>query len=232
MSYKPYYKDANGSLVELPLVAEKLGTKTIGSTKEPIYLKDGSPQGFNVVDLIYPVGSIYMSVNETSPQTLFGGIWEQLKDRFLLGAGATYSAGQTGGSATHTLGVNELPSHTHGISITTSENGSHTHTRGSMNITGSANDALGSWGHDGGSSNMTVSGALTLGGKTGECGSAGSTIKKFQLGLDASQGWTGETSSNGSHTHSVSGNSGATGSSAAHNNMPPYIVVYMWKRTA
>ena len=55
-----------------------------------------------VVDSIYPVGSIYMSVNSTSPATLFGGTWSQLKDRFLLGAGDTYSNGATGGAATVT----------------------------------------------------------------------------------------------------------------------------------
>jgi hypothetical protein len=47
----------------------------------------------------YPVGAIYMSVDPTSPASLFGGTWESLKDRFLLGAGDTYSAGTTGGSA-------------------------------------------------------------------------------------------------------------------------------------
>ena len=53
----------------------------------------------NIIDKIYPIGSIYMSVNSTSPASLFGGTWEQLKDRFLLGAGSTYTAGTTGGSA-------------------------------------------------------------------------------------------------------------------------------------
>ena len=64
-------------------------------------------------DDIYPVGSIYMSVNSTNPRTLFGGTWTQLKDRFLLGAGSTYTNGSTGGSATQRLSVANLPSHTH-----------------------------------------------------------------------------------------------------------------------
>lgn len=51
---------------------------------------------------IYPVGSIYISANSTSPAELFGGTWEQIKDRFLLAAGDTYEAGSTGGEATHT----------------------------------------------------------------------------------------------------------------------------------
>ena len=52
-----------------------------------------------IADIVYPIGSIYMSVNSTNPTSLFGGTWEQLKDRFLLGAGDTYAAGATGGSA-------------------------------------------------------------------------------------------------------------------------------------
>ena len=57
---------------------------------------------------VYPIGSIYMSVNSADPGTLFGGTWERIKDRFLLSAGDTYAAGNTGGSAKATL-----PSHTH-----------------------------------------------------------------------------------------------------------------------
>lgn len=66
-----------------------------------------------IFDNIYPVGSIYMSVNSTNPSNLFGGTWTQLKDRFLLGAGSTYTNGSTGGSATQRLSVANLPSHTH-----------------------------------------------------------------------------------------------------------------------
>ena len=58
--------------------------------------------GGTTYDIAYPVGSIYLSVNDTSPAELFGGTWEQLKDRFLLAAGDTYAAGTTGGSATNT----------------------------------------------------------------------------------------------------------------------------------
>ena len=73
-----------------------------------------------ILNIIYPVGSVYMSINSTSPETLFGGTWEQIKDRFLLGAGDTYTNGSTGGNATHThttgdhtLKIEEMPSHTH-----------------------------------------------------------------------------------------------------------------------
>ena len=60
----------------------------------------------------YPVGSIYQSVNTTSPASLFGGSWEKIENRFLYGSG-TYSVTNTGGSTSHTLTTNELPSHSH-----------------------------------------------------------------------------------------------------------------------
>ena len=66
-----------------------------------------------MLDNVYPVGSIYMSVNNTNPSTLFGGTWQQIQDRFLLAAGATYAAGATGGEATHTLTTDEMPAHSH-----------------------------------------------------------------------------------------------------------------------
>lgn len=76
----------------------------------------------NLINLIYPVGSIYMSVNNVSPASFLGGTWEAIRDRFLLAAGSSYSAGSTGGAATvttagtvndHVLTVNEMPSHSH-----------------------------------------------------------------------------------------------------------------------
>ena len=122
----------------------------------------------NMFSLIYPVGSIYMSVNSTSPQTLFGGTWVQLKDRFLLGAGSTYSNGSTGGSATHKLTIDEMPAHTHEI--------------GSVY-------------------------PFTAGGNLPFLPYTNTTTKYND--------W-------GTHT---------SGGDKAHNNMPPYLVVYMWKRT-
>lgn len=47
---------------------------------------------------IYPIGSIYMSINETNPSELFGGTWEQIEDRFLLACGTKHNNGSTGGS--------------------------------------------------------------------------------------------------------------------------------------
>lgn len=61
------------------------------------------------IDLLYPIGAVYISVTNTSPKELFGGEWEQIKDIFLLASGDNYQAGTTGGSETHT--------HNYGIQV-------------------------------------------------------------------------------------------------------------------
>ena len=122
---------------------------------------------------MYPVGSIYISVNWASPASLFGGTWEILNDVFLLAAGSYANAGTFGGEAVHTLNTNEIPSHTHNINA------------GYANI-----------------------------------GSASSVNGKLLAG-DDNNGWLWDFASTGSN-----------GGGAAHNNMPPYLAVYMWKRVA
>jgi len=157
-----------------------------------------------LVDAIYPVGSIYMSVSSTSPQSLFGGTWVQLKDRFLLGAGSTYSNGSTGGSkdaiiVSHTHTTVSAGSHDHSCS----SGGAHSH--GYNSPSNRSGDYLSE------SSNGTAWRGSGDGWTTGEAGSHSHTI-----------------GSGGSHSHTVN----STGSSGTDKNMPPYLVVYMWKRTA
>ena len=123
----------------------------------------------------YPVGSIYLAVNNTSPASLFGGTWTQLKDRFLLGAGSSYTNGSTGGASTVTLTVDQMPKHGHVIYDDTDER------------------LVGPYGG-------------------GDSGSHGITYSH-----------TGR-----SNTLMASDEGGGK----SHNNMPPYLVVYMWKRTA
>ena len=81
----------------------------------------------NFLNLVYPIGSIYWSSNNTNPGTLFGGTWTQIKDRFILAAGDYYSNGATGGAATVTLTVSNMPSHSHSFTPSGTV-GSHTHT--------------------------------------------------------------------------------------------------------
>lgn len=124
----------------------------------------------DLIDLIYPVGSIYMSANNVSPANLFGGTWEQIKDKFLLSAGDTYNAGDEGGEATHTLTVDEMPSHSHRFDVYSTE------------------------------------------------GAGG-----FRETLARGNNNTGEVDWRGASTQNIGGGQ-------AHNNMPPYLAVYMWKR--
>lgn len=76
-----------------------------------------------LLDTIYPVGSIYISTNSTSPATLFGGTWAQIQDTFLLASGSTYTAGNTGGNATLSwanMGINTTQGEASGQGTTTS----------------------------------------------------------------------------------------------------------------
>lgn len=71
----------------------------------------------DLIDLFYPVGSIYMTENGLfNPNTQFGGTWTRIQDRFLMAAGQTYPATTPeGGSATATLTTDNLPAHTHEV---------------------------------------------------------------------------------------------------------------------
>lgn len=150
----------------------------------------------------YPVGTIYMSTVSTSPATLFGGTWEALEQgRVLLSQGKNYAAGSTGGEATHTLSVNEIPPHGHSASVSNSS-ASHTH-EVYVGTSGSS-----------GSFDVITNG-----------------YHENSVYPNRKNSYTATTSSaDGSHGHTVS--IANTGGGAAHNNMQPYLAVYMWKRTA
>lgn len=170
-----------------------------------------------LLDLIYPVGSIYMSVNTVSPTTFIGGKWERIKDTFLLSAGDTYNAGSTGGEATHKLTEDEMPSHSH------TTNGQSDEESGSMNghATGSVTS---SWeGLFNGRGDFTTTGNMSVSGSTSWAGGDNSTSNRpTTLSIDVS------------HTHDIlhTHTTETKGKSSAHNNMPPYLAVYCWKRVS
>lgn len=124
-----------------------------------------------ILDNVYPIGSIYMSVNSTNPKNLFGGTWEQIQGKFLFGMDSSYPAGSTGGEATHKLTQSEMPKHNHIIYAP----------------------------------------------------NAGGPDKGAALGfpeVGSSNTWW-----------AVACMTEQTGNNEAHNNMPPYLSVYIWKRT-
>jgi len=153
----------------------------------------------------YPVGSIYMSVNSTSPADLFGGTWEAMPaGRVLLAQGTSewgveYQAGSTGGEHEHQLSVGELPSHFHEIVSNT------------VNLTGSA-------GYFVGADSPSYSGILTVTkGSKGLTGGGGGHTQNY-LNIHANI------------TPSV--NVSVAGNNQPHQNMPPFISIFCWKRIA
>lgn len=172
----------------------------------------------------YPVGAYYISSDPTSPTTLFGGTWERIQDRMIVAAGSTFTAGTTGGSTAKTLSVQNMPYHNHSCDT----QGGHTHTRGSMDITGNFN---GSQLYDvvSGVAGPCAYGAFGVGGSEGRL-TTGSEGDYSQGGFNfqASRNWWGETSGNGWHSHNI----GYNGNGWAFDVMNPYIVAYVWRRTA
>lgn len=155
----------------------------------------------------YPVGSIYICMNNTDPATLFGGTWTKLKDRFLLGSGSK-AINATGGEEKHTLTINEMPSHTHVQNI---------HHHGQDDYEGNKMAFL-TLTHE--TSGMRF--ALT-GRKIGSLPSGDSFIAYTAGDYPA-------TAIRRPYTNSTAASNQYTGGDMSHENMPPYIVVHMWRR--
>ena len=155
---------------------------------------DESENPVNIVDIIYPIGSIYMNLNNVSPSVLFGGEWVSINGRFLIGTGSpdnnddgtspgtyNFSSGVKGGEKDHKITVKEMATHRHtGVRV--------------------AQNYLTAWASE---NSGTVSGFQL------------SSLFKTELGNDLNQ-FSGDYS----------------GGNEPHNNMPPYIAVYMWKRVS
>lgn len=120
---------------------------------------------------VFPIGYTFITTDsDFDPNTSFGGTWVRIKDRFLLASGDTYTNGATGGEATHTLTIDEMPSHKHNINI------------------------------------------------------------GVALSMDTNQGLVAGHSP--SAVDNIRRDTDNVGGGQAHNNMPPYLAVMMWKRTA
>ena len=127
-----------------------------------------------IIDLIYPIGSIYMTVSDTNPfETIKFGVWEKIENKFLLASSNIHMNGETGGEENHTLSINEMPKHSHKMKY----------------------DSVG-W-----------------------------TAIKQSSGTNGIVEYN-KSSYDGQYSTEEVGNGNA------HNNMPPYLVVNMWKRVA
>lgn len=183
----------------------------------------------NLLSKIYPVGSIYMSVKNVSPQSFLGGTWVAWGSGRVpvsVSTDANFNVVEkTGGSSTHnhstgncTLTISQIPLHQHSIpalSGTAGSAGGHTH------------NLRTEYGNPGNASYPPADKATQLAGDNA-----------------GTKSWVSNmVNSTGAHTHSVTtnaNNTGYSGSGGAHNhgntgsssNLPPYITCYMWKRTA
>jgi hypothetical protein len=197
--------------------------RTAGNTQSLINLESSS----NLALLAYPIGSIYMSVNSTSPATLFGGTWIAFgTGRTLVGLDTSQTefntVEKTGGHKkmqTHSHGVDintggQSANHTHGIYLNTSgQSANHTHQvpRQGYVGSGSGNGASLAWDFSSGSNDI----AQTY----GTSGNHAHTLSGDTYGASAG------------HSHNVNGNTANIGTGDSEN-LQPYITCYMWKRTA
>lgn len=154
---------------------------------------------YSIIDVIYPIGSIYMSVNTSNPSTLFPNTtWQKIEGMFLLGSSSSYTSGATGGSKDAIV-----VSHNHTQT-------SHTHTipKGydGDNIVGTNVDIK---------INSTNRKFPDTGGS-------------YHMLYSESGGSLSEVPSLTSSAPTINN----TGVSGTDKNMPPYLVVNIWERTA
>ncbi len=167
-----------------------------------------------LLDLIYPIGSIYMSVNNISPQDFLGGTWEVWgSGKVPVGVNTTEaefnSVEKTGGAKTHTLTTAQMPKHSHTF---TANNHSHTPSNDKNFLTTN--------------SNVGINGTLR------SWWTNGTTQDKYFVYVAKDDYVDAISEPSSTNSVAVTGTIGESGSGSAHNNLQPYITCYMWKRTA
>lgn len=187
-------------------------------------IEDLKPKIDSVLSKAYPVGAIYCSTVETNPHDLFGfGTWAYIEQgRVLLSQGDKYSAGSTGGAETHTLTVQEMPSHKHGGA--TGDGGAHTHTGTASEAGEHTHSAdIKPYGRNGQKNRRLYNvNDIISGGSEYEIGA------KVDIQPGGAHSHEVVINSSGAHSHDIN----ADGDGQAHSIMQPYLSVYMWKRVS
>lgn len=173
--------------------------------------------------VIFPVGAIYITAGNTNPGTFLGGTWAQVAEgRTLIGVGTlsgdTYAAGATGGAASVSLTVGQMPAHDHS-GATGVQSADHTHS-GTASSAGWHTHAtnINQWKEPGTSTGAyQMTNGVTYGGAEIQTDSAGGHTHTITMDNNSV-----------SHTHAVS----EQGGGQAHENRMPYLAVYFWQRTA
>lgn len=188
------------------------------ATKRDVNLK---PKYAELLDFFYPVGHILVTASSLNPAEKMGGVWKQIPEgTFLVAAGTStkYRQGVTGGEAEHVLKVDEMPSHNHGGA--TSNSGEHSHT---------ANSAGDHYHGSGWGERNTYGSNYGIYDSNNNHVGSGDTDNDNAIHRTSTNGaHTHTTTTNGAHTHTIQSDGGGK----AHNNLPPYIAMYMWQRIA
>lgn len=181
----------------------------------------------------------WASNDPTSPASFIGGTWERVEGEFIIGASSAYPVGTTGGSATHTQTVAEMPSHNH--SGSTGSAGSHSHSASTGSAGGHSHSGTTEWA--GSHSHTTAMDVLSSGESSNfyakntytnsnthnvSTGSAGSHTHSFSTNSTGAHSHAVSVDSGGAHTHTVS--IGSTGGGQAMSVLNPYYALYIWVR--
>ena len=230
--------DDTGKLIPINGVTDNATNITsILNGLSTVNTSDTSSIYYKLMKLIYPVGSLYWSSKSTNPASLFGGTWVQIKDRFILACGDTYtSVDATGGASTVTLSVSNMPSHTH--SFTPSGSVSSTTATGTVSNHTHSFSWSGSHSHN----TLGISGRSETDEGFGggiDCnrnyGANKVVTSSTTLTVEADTTSTQPTFTGDSHSHTFTGTAGTTssnGSGTSFSILPPYVVKYCFERTA
>ncbi|MDE9466953.1 phage tail protein [Xenorhabdus bovienii] len=181
------------------------------------------------IDLLYPIGIVIWFAQNKNPNTLFPGTsWKYIGENKTIRLATSTGSDvlSVGGSDSITLTAEQMPAHNHTFSGNTSNEGKHSHTRGTMNIVGhmAFAEMIGGVPSSGAFTETRVTVPRTY--RT-HGGGYNSTVE-----FEAAKTWTGITSENGDHNHSFSGKTDNTGKNSVVNIINSYVMLMGWYRTA